>query len=101
MPMANARMDLTTFVGKLLEEQDGDVLRETPDQGGELRKDATEFPPLDGALPGSGVPGVRAGLFFSIFVSRDRKEIRNIQDTPTLQPHRHTASFPPAPHQGG
>ena len=26
--MANARMDLTAFVGKLLEEQDGDVLRE-------------------------------------------------------------------------
>ena len=26
--MAKARMDLTTFVGKLLEEQDGDVLRE-------------------------------------------------------------------------
>jgi hypothetical protein len=28
MMMANARMDLSTFVGKLLEEQDGDVLRE-------------------------------------------------------------------------
>ncbi len=26
--MAKARMDLSTFVGKLLEEQDGDVLRE-------------------------------------------------------------------------
>lgn len=26
--MAKARMDLTAFVGKLLEEQDGDVLRE-------------------------------------------------------------------------
>jgi hypothetical protein len=28
MTMANARMDLSTFVGKLLQEQDGDVLRE-------------------------------------------------------------------------
>ena len=28
MTMAKARMDLTAFVGKLLEEQDGDVLRE-------------------------------------------------------------------------
>jgi hypothetical protein len=26
--MAKARMDLTAFVGKLLEEQDGDVLHE-------------------------------------------------------------------------
>ena len=26
--MAKPRMDLTAFVGKLLEEQDGDVLRE-------------------------------------------------------------------------
>ena len=26
--MAKPRMDLSTFVGKLLEEQDGDVLRE-------------------------------------------------------------------------
>ena len=26
--MAKARMDLSAFVGKLLEEQDGDVLRE-------------------------------------------------------------------------
>ena len=26
--MAKGRMDLSTFVGKLLEEQDGDVLRE-------------------------------------------------------------------------
>ena len=30
MPMARPRMDLTTFVGKLLEEQDGDVLPELP-----------------------------------------------------------------------
>ena len=28
MTMAKPRMDLSTFVGKLLEEQDGDVLRE-------------------------------------------------------------------------
>ena len=28
MTMAKARMDLNAFVGKLLEEQDGDVLRE-------------------------------------------------------------------------
>jgi len=28
MTMAKARMDLPAFVGKLLEEQDGDVLRE-------------------------------------------------------------------------
>jgi transposase-like protein len=28
MPMAKARMDLTALIGKLLEEQEGDVLRE-------------------------------------------------------------------------
>jgi hypothetical protein len=28
MTMAKARMDLNAFVGKLLEDQDGDVLRE-------------------------------------------------------------------------